>query len=990
VTRDVTVGVLGPLDVRRGTEPVHIEGLKRRQVMAVLAAARGDTVSGTRICEALWGEHLPETAPTTLQSHVSRLRQAVRPLPIVSAADGYALDLDGVEFDVDRFEALVAEARAHTGRERALLLQEALGLWRGPAFGELADLAWVRGEALRLEELRLVVTEDCLDARLDSGEDAELVGELEALLTEHPLREKFWRQLILALYRTGRQGEALRRCDALRGMLRNELGLDPSPAAQELEQRILGDDATLLLDEAEERPAAPPSSRPDSEATSLIGRATDIAQVLDALESRTVVTISGPGGVGKTRIALRAASMSEDRFRDGVVVVELAPLRDPARTVQVIARALDVQQRQHRSLDDTVQDFLADKELLLVLDNCEHVVGTVAPLVDRLRHRGADVTVLATSRAPLGLPGEHVHVLPPLAAPPLGADLDEVVGAPAVQLFVERATAASPGFVLDQQNAAAVSEICRRLDGLPLAIELAAARTRALGPTALASRLDQRFSLLAGERRGADDRHHTLQRVVEWSYELLEPREQEAFSQLSVFAGTFGLQAAERICRLAESEPSGAVGALVNLVDKSMVRLVAPDEPRYVVLETLRQFGQERLAAMGMLAEVEARHRSWYLDFAEEAALGIDSADEGTWSELVDRELDNFRAAHASAVQAADLDVAARLVVALREYAFRRIQYEVTGWAETTLRMNGADEHPLAALVAAVAAYGRWVRGDLEAAIELGTRAVQAQERSDLTPRGLAERVLGNAYFYRRSTDEALAWMDRMLEIARAGDSPSLLVHALYMSSVARASIGEPDIGLARAQEAADAALLADSPTARAQAAYALGLALRSTDTEESQRQLRLAAELGTVGGNRWIRAFALTEVHWLTARTGDLLGGLAGYAEVIDAWYRGGDWANQWLSLRHVFGILIRLQAHTAAAVLHGALVAAGAAYALPFEPDDADRLAQEVDHLRDLLGPADFSIAVRHGAAMTESEIVSYVQSQIVGLIGQQASPT
>jgi tetratricopeptide (TPR) repeat protein len=457
-----------------------------------------------------------------------------------------------------------------------------------------------------------------------------------------------------------------------------------------------------------------------------------------------------------------------------------------------------------------------------------------------------------------------------------------------------------------------------------------------------------------------------------------------------VFAGSFGLHAAERVCRTAEPEPAGAIGPLVSLVDQSMVRLIDPDEPRYFVLETLRQFGQERLRHAGTLADVEARHRSWYLDLAEKGEVGLETADEGEWSVRIDRELDNFRAAHASAVDVGDVEVASRLVTALREYSFRRIQYEVTSWAETTTRMTGADHSPLAALVTAVAAYGSWVRGDLEAAIDLAERALDIQERFDQTPSGLPERVLGNVHIYRRNTDEALAWIDRMLEVARTTGSLPQLAHALYMSSVAQTSAGHLDVGLVQAQEAVEVALVARSPTARAQAAYALGLALRSTDAVESQGELRLAAELGEAAGNRWIKAFALTEVHWLTARRGDLLAGLAGYAEVIDGWHRGGDWANLWLSLRHVFGIFIRLEAHTAAAVLHGALVAAGAAYALPFEPADAERLAEEVDHLRDLLDAAEFSAAVRRGASMTDSEIASYVQSEIAELTGREGSPS
>jgi hypothetical protein len=256
------------------------------------------------------------------------------------------------------------------------------------------------------------------------------------------------------------------------------------------------------------------------------------------------------------------------------------------------------------------------------------------------------------------------------------------------------------------------------------------------------------------------------------------------------------------------------------------------------------------------------------------------------------------------------------------------------------------------------------------------------QERVGASSVGLLERVLSNASFYLGRTDDALAWTDRMVGAVRADGSAAQLAHALYMSSVARTSVGRHDLGLALADESTQAATATRSPTALAQAEYARGLALRSTDITESDIHLRRSAELGERAGNRWIRAFALTEVHWLSARQGDLIGGLTGYVDVIDTWHRGGDWANLWLSLRHVFGILTQLAHHETAAVLHGALVAAGAAYALPFEPGDAERLEQQVEQLRRVLGPAPFAAAVRRGTAMGDSEIVSFVQSAITGV--------
>jgi hypothetical protein len=560
------------------------------------------------------------------------------------------------------------------------------------------------------------------------------------------------------------------------------------------------------------------------------------------------------------------------------------------------------------------------------------------------------------------------------------ADIEEVAEAAAVRLFVERAAASRDGFVFDRENAAAIANIVRRVDGLPLAIELAAARMRSMSPAALATRLDTRLDLLEGAQKSMIPRHRTLSDLVMWSHELLDEEEQHLFARLCVFTGGFGLDAVEAVCADGVLTPERASWVLANLVDKSMVQLVDPDVSRYRLLETLREFGYKRLGA-GLHAEMRERHARWFLHIAECSALALAGPGEAYAISLLDRDFDNLRAAHQWSIECGEVEASLRLIAALREYSFRTMRAEIVSWADDTIALLGVATHPGLPMALAFAAYGRFVRGDLEGAIEHGERAIRMAEAAGSDTSGLAERTLANAWFYRGEVPRATKWMEQMIDSARQG-SPARLAHALYMRSVAYTSVGDNLKGQQFAKKASAAARASGSPTANAQASYALGLALESTDPAEAAVHLEQAADLARQAGNRWIEAFALTEVLWLQARQNLPRAALARYSDVIDLWYRGGDWANQWLSLRHVFGILMQLRDYHGAATLHGALSAAGASYALPFEASDAQHISNLVDDLRQKLGPATFASTVRRGASMSDGDIIAFVRGQIRAL--------
>jgi hypothetical protein len=547
---------------------------------------------------------------------------------------------------------------------------------------------------------------------------------------------------------------------------------------------------------------------------------------------------------------------------------------------------------------------------------------------------------------------------------------------PAVELFVERARSAHAGFVLDDDNRAAVAEICIRLDGVPLALELAAARMRSMSPAQLAERLPERFRVLAGSRRATDPRHRTLRDLVQWSYELLTAPEQQLFDRLSVFAGSFVLERAERVCAGNGIDQRDVAVLLGVLVDKSM--LVAHDG-RYRMLETLREFGRAQLAASPDADDVRAAHTAVHAELARAAARGLGGPDEAVWMAELDMSFDDLREAHAAAVAAGNADHALRIVIGVREYAWRRIRYEHLAWADVSVQLPGAQDHPLLPVALGVVAYGRFVRGELDDVVAAGEHAVAEAERLGTLTAGLAERALGNVLFYLQREAEALVWMDRMVEAALATGAPAIMAHAYYMRSVAQTTIGDPDGGGRFAALSAAAAIESGSPTALAQADYARALSLQTIDPHRALALFERSVEHAEAVGNRWIRAFALTESLWIRARLGEAAEVLSRYRDVVDTWFRGSDWANQRLTLRYVFAILERVGHDEVAAMLYGALEEAGVMEALPLEPSTADEFAHAAERLAARLGEPAFGDAVERGRVLRDEELIRFVLREI-----------
>ncbi|MGW6402431.1 BTAD domain-containing putative transcriptional regulator [Streptomyces sp. NPDC055134] len=673
-------GVLGPLTVRDGDgEPVAVPEVKVRALLTALLVHEGRPVSADRLIDGLWGDDLPGNPANALQAKVSQLRRALGRDRVVRQAPGYRLRLDeaGDEVDARRFLNLVDRAGSAAGpRERAELLTEALQLWRGPAYADFADEEFVRASAQRLTEQRLAVLEERAEALLESGDLTLLTGELADLVARHPLRERLRAVQLRALYLTGRQSEALASYAELRGRLADELGLDPSPELAALHEAILRQDPSLAPPPASPAGAVPQSAPPRSNLpaplTALVGRDRSLTEIAQLLATERLVTLTGPGGVGKTRLAVEAARRTPDA-PDGVWLVELAGERGSvADLAQVVSAALGLRddalsgppgQGAPAAPEQRLATALRDRRSLLVLDNCEQVVESVAQLADTLLSRAPHLRLLATTQEPLCVAGETVHAVEPLQPED------------AVRLFTARAAAASPGFSLDEaspETRAAVLEICRRLDGIPLALELAATRVRALGVGELAARLEDRFRVLTSGRRGAPPRQQTLRAVIDWSWGLLSAPERTVLRRLAVHRDGCTLEAAEEVCAGGGLRRDEVLDLVTRLVDRSLVVVVTGPggtDPRYRLLESVAAYATERLHETDELDGVRDRHLRHYTELAERAEPRLRGRGQREWLGRLDAETANLRAALDEATRRASTggaaDDAVRLATAL-------------------------------------------------------------------------------------------------------------------------------------------------------------------------------------------------------------------------------------------------------------------------------------------------------------------------------------
>jgi predicted ATPase len=823
--------ILGPVEVLVDGRAVPLGGPKQRALLALLLLNANEVVSRERAIDFLWAEHPPERAVNALQVYIHGLRRLLGADRIARRGSGYQLLVEAEELDLLRFQRLREGGQAALTRGdpgvAAMQLGEALGLWRGEPLSDLALDSLGESERGRLEELRLGALELRIEAELALGRQEGLIAELEALVGEHPWRERLRAQLMLALYRAGRQAEALAAYQAARQELGDQLGIEPSPLLRELERAVLRQDPSLGL--AAESAVETNLPRP---ATRLVGRRLEVASVCSLLREPDVrlLTLTGTGGVGKTRLAIEAAAELAEGLEHGVVFVDLAPLADPTLIESTLAAALGVVDQPGEPTRQLLIERLRGRELLLVLDNFERLLAA-APLVAELLAAAPRVRVLATSRTLLRLGAEHEYLVPPLAVPSEAADLAALARNDSVSVFIARARALEQSFLLTDANAAVIAAICRRLEGLPLALELAAARVKLLPPEQILERIGRPLELLSGGARDLPARQQTLRATIDWSYQLLDQKQKVLFAQLAVFAGGCTLEAAERVCD-AELETFAA------LLDNSLLRREQDPgrEPRFGMLETVREYAAERLEAAGTGA-VPRRHAEYFAALAEQLGPDLVGPRAQAASGRLLEEHENLRAALAYALNH-DRELGFRLAAAVRPYwgnpAHGR---EIRAWLEQAFgrKPSAATQSQVGALIvlgrqlmndgdydasrtmleqaveagrrldctseAAVAlTYLAWLSaaaGDHEQCQRLGEEAISLGRRSHnrwAERQGLA--MVAGTLVNRKQHDEARAYLDRSLALAELLQDTNTIVLATVNSAYGALSAG--DLGRAR------------------------------------------------------------------------------------------------------------------------------------------------------------------------------------------------
>ena len=939
------VYVLGVPHLRIGGREKPFPAGRPGRLLASLLAARGRVVSDDRLIDDVWGDDPPGDARAALHTTVGRARRALGPEAgrIGRTAVGYGLDLTGADVDADRFTAWLARARALDDGAKLAAYDEALGLWRGPPWAGFA-LGGARGEALRLEDAHVAAREERADVLLRLGREREALGELRQLVAEHPLRDRPALLLMRALHRLGAAADALAVFAVHRTALADELGLDPSPELVEAQRDVLERTPELTPASGPGPASAAATSPQPAPESRLVGRDDDVAQVRGLTAQHRCVTVIGPGGVGKTALVHAVAAATPSWWVDLTSVTTEAGVRALAAT------ALEVEVFPGGSADAALRRRLETATGLLVLDNCEHVLAAVGDLVTEIAEGGEGVRVLATSRERLGLPVEQVYPLAPLRLPGAGvADVD----VPSVALFLERARAAAPDLEVTPSVVREVADLVRRLDGLPLAIELAASRVGVVSLAALRDRLDGRLDLLRSHHRRGPARHQTLIDTINWSYDLLDDDHRRALRRLSVFAGPFDLDAAEAVLGPDTTEQ------VLGLVEASLLVRPGATQGGYRMLETVRSFARTRLDDVEQ-EEVGLAHARWAAGVAAAARAGMSGRDVVWWTGRIEALLPEFARAVAWALETGRVAEATRIVPDLYPWAYFRVRDDVMGWGRR-LAESGHVEAVTPAVLAAASSYW-WMAGDQELAAEHADRAIELAGGPTSPAAYLALNAAGDTALAVGDLDKAYDLSEHAMRHAMEVGDWSAVVLGVAGLLLARTYAERPvtdEMALLRAYESR-----VDNPMVRAMSLYAEAEAISATEPDHALRLFAEARDLARGTGNRLVLGVSLAAETALLGRVGALdVETLNRTADAVRFWVGSGNENLFVTCLRNAVSLLDRLDAHREVVEL-----VATTTKQTPDRPPygvEAERLDAAMARAREALAPTEVQAAWRDGTA-------------------------
>lgn len=882
--------ILGPFEVAAADTTLAIGPPAQRSLLLALVVHANEVLSTDRLIDLVWGERPPSSAGNLVQGYVSGLRKVIEPdrraresaRVLESQTDGYVLRTDPQRIDAVRFEQLARQGRRLTGAQPArgtAILREALALWRGPA---LEGYPFASVEAARLEDLRLDATEELFEAELALGSHRLLVPEIMSFVARHPLRERARAQLITALYRSGRQSDALEAYAETRDALHEELGLDPGPDLQRLEAAILRHDPAL----------APPMQRTNLPVlpSSFVGRESEQKEIRQLLAAERLVTLTGPGGCGKTRIGLSVAEAVASEFADGAWIIDLSPVTDASFLIQAFAARFGLRRESDAALAEAISAHVRTRFMLLLIDNCEHLVDGVSAAVDRLLRCAPDLKVVATSREPLGINGEVVFRVPPLALPhEAETDPVEARRSDAVRLFAERAAQLRRGFRVDTETVADVVRICRRLDGMPLAIELAAGLMNVLSLSQIANRIEDFPDLLETGDRTIPARQRTIQATIRWSYDLLTEPEGSLLDRICAFAGEFTLEGARAI------GGDEAPAVLPRLVSKSMVSDPRADEfpPRYRILSSIREFGLRRLQSRREIDDVRQRHARFVLDLVERASSGYRGPESPHCLDRIQRENDDINLALRWSFGRGDEVVGMRLVALLWWLWFLRGPFrEAAQWTDAALARRDRVEPTLRMRLLNAGAALAMPLGNFDRVVAFASEYLQlAREQDDdketaeaCEPLAVAAWVRGDYPEAQRLLEEAIALSDVAGEAWSAAGESALLGRIL-------ADQGDPDgakkvldDAVRRAREIGEPFNIAVALDFSASLASSLGH--NETARDVAEESLALYREVGYLEGV----ASSLNTIAAIARRTGDAARAEDAYRHSLDLCRRSGN----------------------------------------------------------------------------------------------------